>query len=724
MDTAAPDTTIDSGPSGLTTDLTPTFAFSGDQPGSTFDCRVDGGAWTSCISGFTTALLGQGPHTFDVRATDPAGNVDPTPASRNFTVDTAAPDTTIDSGPSGPTSDATPTFAFSAEPGSSFECRVDGGPWSSCSDPETTGSLADGAHTFEVRATDVLGNVDPTPASRSFTVDTAAPDTTIDSGPSGPTSDATPTFVLSASQPGSTFECRVDGGAWATCSTPETTAPLADGPHTFEVRTTDPAGNVDPTPASRSFTVDTAAPQTTIDSGPSGPTNDATPTFEFSADQPGSTFECRIDGGAWGACNSPHTTATLGDGAHTLEVRTTDPAGNVDATPAQRAFVVETGPPNTTIDSGPAGTTNDATPTFVFSANELGATFECRVDGGPWGVCLAANTTAALADGVHTFEVRATDLAGNVDPTPASRTFTVDTTVPKTNPPVVTPSDPPGNLTPSGNDPPSDLSNLGGSLVGERSCQRLGAGLRTKKLKVKGIGRVTVRMQASAIVMADDPIIVAVTGPRSGKGRLRSIAYTLDGRAMRGSRRQPFPMAITPSALARVGRHALTLKLKPKRGRPGTVKLGMQTFPCKSVFRAYQRRTSGGIELKLRIDARDAIAGATFSAPGKMLPKGKAGLKVGTLRVVSTSGGSRSWSLAFGPKAAADLLVSGAAAPSVALRGGQVVVGGLPAGSGIVELLLNTKRSALVSPRRTAGLRAKVTGTFPQSLSYKLRGRR
>ena len=150
----------------------------------------------------------------------------------------------------------------------------------------------------------------------------------------------------------------------------------------------------------------------------------------------------------------------------------------------------------------------------------------------------------------------------------------------------------------------------------------------------------------------------------------------------------------------------------------------MQTFPCKTVFRAYQKKTSGGSQLKLRVDARDAIAGATFSAPSKMLPTGKPGQKVGTLRVVSASGGSRTWTLAFGAKGSANLVVTGVGAPTVSMRGGQVVVGGLPAGSGIVELLLNAKRSALVSPSRSAGLRAKVTGTFPQSLSYKLRGRR
>jgi hypothetical protein len=49
----------------------------------------------------TTSLLSDGSHTFEVRATDPAGNADPSPADRNFTVDTACPETTITDGPTG-----------------------------------------------------------------------------------------------------------------------------------------------------------------------------------------------------------------------------------------------------------------------------------------------------------------------------------------------------------------------------------------------------------------------------------------------------------------------------------------------------------------------------------------------------------------------------------------------------------------------------------------------
>jgi ELWxxDGT repeat protein len=89
----------------------------------------------------------------------------------------------------------------------------------------------------------------------------------------------------------------------------------------------------------------------------------------------------------------------------------------------------DTTPPQTTIDAGPANgaTIDDATPTFGFSSSEVGSSFECRVDGGGFSGCTSPEAIGPLTDGDHTFEVRARDLAGNVDPTPAARTFTVDT---------------------------------------------------------------------------------------------------------------------------------------------------------------------------------------------------------------------------------------------------------------------------------------------------------
>ena len=58
------------------------------------------------------------------------------------------------------------------------------------------------------------------------------------------------------------------------------------------------------------YVEDSTDPQTTIDSGPSGSTADATPTFAFSSSEPGSSFQCRFDSAAFGPCSGPGNTHT------------------------------------------------------------------------------------------------------------------------------------------------------------------------------------------------------------------------------------------------------------------------------------------------------------------------------------------------------------------------------------------------------------------------------
>jgi hypothetical protein len=204
---------------------------------------------------------------YDVRAvaTDKANNTNTSfVASRR--VDNAAPTTTIDAMPTDPSNDTTPTFSFSSsETGSTFECRVDGAGWAACSNPETLGALGAGSHTFDVRATDAAGNTDATPASYTWAIDLTAPDTTIDAQPADPSSDTTPTFAFSSSEPGSTFECRIDSGSWTSCSSPDSLSPaLTEGSHTFDVRAIDEALNTDTTPASDTWIIDSGAPSVTL----------------------------------------------------------------------------------------------------------------------------------------------------------------------------------------------------------------------------------------------------------------------------------------------------------------------------------------------------------------------------------------------------------------------------------------------------------------------------
>src|SRR5207249_3053951 len=113
-----------------------------------------------------------------------------------------------------------------------------------------------------------------------FAVDTTPPDTLLTGGPAGPTNSTQATMQFSSSESSSTFECRLDAGAWSSCSSPVTYFGLTDGAHTFDGRATDQAGNVDPTPATRSWTVDTNLPPVTMTAPADGSwTNDSTPAL-------------------------------------------------------------------------------------------------------------------------------------------------------------------------------------------------------------------------------------------------------------------------------------------------------------------------------------------------------------------------------------------------------------------------------------------------------------
>jgi len=183
-------------------------------------------------------------------------------------------------------------------------------------------------------------------AFKGFTSETTPPVASITGSPlqGGFTKDPTPTFFFASNETGSTFVCRYDSAPFAACSSPHTrTMPLTNGDHTLSVRAIDAPGN-ESAIVTRSFTVDTVAPETTITSGPSGSTADATPTFAFSSSESGSSFACRFDSQAFVPCSGPgasHTpSAPLSAGAHSFDVRAIDMAKNADSTPARRTFTV------------------------------------------------------------------------------------------------------------------------------------------------------------------------------------------------------------------------------------------------------------------------------------------------------------------------------------------------------------------------------------------------
>ncbi|GAB4216022.1 MAG: hypothetical protein OHK0022_56640 [Roseiflexaceae bacterium] len=380
------------------------------------------------------------------------------PASAAVTADEVAPDTSLTSTPPTTSTSASATFAFGGSDNVTppanltFECSLDNAAFSACTSPQNYSNLADGPHTFRVRAKDAAGNTDATPASFAWTIDTASPDTTLTGQPASQTPSTVATFTFtgtdSLTPPGSLrFECKLDTGAFAPCTSPQNYSGLSTGSHTFQVRAVDPAGNADPAPASYTWTidpvtVDPADPTTTITSQPAAVTTSATATFSFTGSDDATpvgslTFECSLDGAAFTPCTSPQTYTNLAPGSHLFQVRARDGDGRVDATPASATWTIDQTAPDTTITTKPTGISASTSALFGFTGSDnvspAGAlTFECSLDNAPFAACVSPKNYAGLAQGSHTFLVRATDAAGNTDASPASFTWVVDTLPPET----------------------------------------------------------------------------------------------------------------------------------------------------------------------------------------------------------------------------------------------------------------------------------------------------
>jgi hypothetical protein len=191
--------------------------------------------------------------------------------------------------------------------------------------------------------------------------------------------------------------------------------------------------------------IDFTPPDTQITSGPSGTitTNSAAFTYTGTdnvtpaANLLYATYLQGYDSG-WSSFSSSTTKSysSLPNGPYTFQVKAKDQAGNEDSTPATQSFTVsvDTTPPDTSITSGPSGTitTNSATFTFTGTdnitptANLVYATYLQGYDSG-WSSFSSSTTKSYtnLPNGSYTFQVKAKDEAGNEDPSPATRSFTV-----------------------------------------------------------------------------------------------------------------------------------------------------------------------------------------------------------------------------------------------------------------------------------------------------------
>jgi hypothetical protein len=335
VDTANPTVSLSSLPQRAPTSAL-SVSFSSPDPTAFFRCRIDNAAsFTPCSPG--TFTFADGPHTFRVIAVDPSGRTSQEAAS-NFITDTTAPVATISGGPAEGSRVNTrfASFTFGANESATFRCSLDNVTLAACASTLSVSGLGDGVHVVRLRAND--GFRDGAVVTRTWTVDTTSPQLTITGGPAnGGKSADSATFSFTANE-AVTYSCQLDGGATAACDSGSVTYEgLSEASHTFTVTASDGLNPV--TTATRTWAADLTAPQTTIASGPAAGSSVPTPsvTFEFAASED-ATYECSIDGAAFAACTTPYATPDLPSGDHTLQVRAKDSAGNVDATPASRAW--------------------------------------------------------------------------------------------------------------------------------------------------------------------------------------------------------------------------------------------------------------------------------------------------------------------------------------------------------------------------------------------------
>ena len=466
----------------------------------------ENGSWTFPVP----RNLSEGSHNLTVSATDPAGNTSAVSAPWTIVVDITPPaipvlTSVVDDQPgitgnlvSGQlTNDATPTLNGRGEAGATINVYLDGNPasigtttvnsdgtWSFT--PQTP--LANGSHTFTLRATDPAGNSSAVSSGFVLTIDTTPPAAPVIASvadntapvtgivPNGGSTNETRPTLSGTGEAGTTISiyngsalvgtAQVQAnGSWS--FTPSTS--LGAGVWNLTATATDAAGNTSAASEIRSFTIDTTAPAAPVidtvydGTGPitgnlsSGQITDEARPVISGTREANTTIRLYDNGTLLAEIPADNSSswrytpdASLATGNHVITVIAVDAAGNASPVSDSVNFVVDTTPPLTPVitsvsdDQAPGlGTiangqnTNDPTPTFSGTA-EAGATITLYENGtvigtttaqpdGAWSV-----STSTLASGTHVITAVATDAAGNSSPNSTAFTLTVDTTAPQT----------------------------------------------------------------------------------------------------------------------------------------------------------------------------------------------------------------------------------------------------------------------------------------------------
>jgi hypothetical protein len=254
--------------------------------------------------------------------------------------------------------------------------------------------------------------------------DTDPPETAITSGPASLSASPDATFAFTSDESASTFECSLDGSAFAACSSPAAYTGLGDGAHTFDVRATDSSANTDATPASSSWTIDATAPNVSLPD-PGSPVRGTVSLTPSADDGTGSGVATLIvqrspaGAGTWTTIGTSWNTTTVADGSYDIRAQATDNAGNPGNSTPRTVFVDNTAP--ALVSSTPSdGELVTAAGSLTLMADENLAAVDATIDGVTAPAPLVAGATVTFTstfdDGPHTLAGELEDLAGHRTP--------------------------------------------------------------------------------------------------------------------------------------------------------------------------------------------------------------------------------------------------------------------------------------------------------------------